>query len=187
VLDTCRLDESAVVFESEDIRPFRQATSVWGWGSYTAVYLGVAGAAYEELLKVVKGRQPPGYAQPLAYHPDVRRQVAELSAVLESARLIMYRAAWLYDTEGPTPEATAALYRAKYVVGEAAARITRTALTLSGAHGVFKGNRLELLFRDGALGALHTPPSDFCLWVLGIHELGLDSAEVMPPMKPLPR
>ena len=50
-----------------------------------------------------------------------------------------------------------------------------------------KGNRLELLFRDGALGALHTPPSDFCLWMLGIHELGLDAADVLPPMKPLPR
>jgi alkylation response protein AidB-like acyl-CoA dehydrogenase len=187
VLEKCRLAENAVVFQSDDIRPFRQATSVWGWGSYTTVYLGVAGAAYEELLRVVKGRQPPGYAQPLAYHPDVRRQVAQLSAELEAARLIMYRAAWLYDTDGPTAEATAALYRAKYVVGEAAAPITRTALQLSGAHGVFKGNRLELLFRDGTLGALHTPPSDFCLWVLGIHELGLDPAEIMPPMKPLPR
>jgi alkylation response protein AidB-like acyl-CoA dehydrogenase len=187
VLDKCRLEESAVVFEADDIRPFRLGTAVWGWGSYTAVYLGVAGAAFEELVRVVKERQPPGYAQPLAYHPDVRRQVAQMSAELEAARLIMYRAAWLYDTEGSTPEANAALYRAKYVVGEAAANITRTALTLSGAHGVFKGNRLELLFRDGALGALHTPPSDFCLWMLGIHELGLEPGDVLPPMKPLPR
>ena len=186
VLDGCRLDESAVVFQSDDIRPFRQATAVWGWGSYTAVYLGVAGAAYEELLRVVKERQPPGYAQPLAYHPDVRRHVAQMSAELEAARLIMYRAAWLYDTEGPTAEANAALYRAKYMVGEAVASITRTALTLSGAHGVFKGNRLELLFRDGALGPLHTPPSDFCLWIMALHELGIDAADVLPPMKPLP-
>jgi alkylation response protein AidB-like acyl-CoA dehydrogenase len=187
VLDKCLLDANAVIFQSDDIRPFRQATAIWGWGSYTAVYLGVAAAAYEELLAVVKGRQPPGYAQPLAYHPDIRRQVAELSAELEAARLIMYRAAWLYDTEGPTPEANAALYRAKYVVGETVASITRRALTLSGAHGVFKGNRLELLFRDGALGPLHAPPSDFCLWALGIHELGLDPDEILLPMKPLPR
>ncbi len=186
VLEKCRLDASAVVFQSDDIRPFRQTTAVWGWGSYTAVYLGVAGAAYEELLRVVKARQPPGYAQPLAYHPDVRRHVAEMSAKLEAARLLMYRAAWLYDSEGPTAEANAALYRAKYVVGETVSSITRTALTLSGAHGVFKGNRLELLFRDGALGPLHTPPSDFCLWVVGLHELGIDPADVLPPMRPLP-
>jgi hypothetical protein len=37
-------------------------------------------------------------------------------------------------------------------------RITRTALTLGGAHGVFKTSLLEQLFRNGALGPLHPPP-----------------------------
>ena len=63
---------------------------------------------------------------------------------------------------------------------DAAAR----ALTLSGSHGIFKGGRIEQLYRDGALGALHAPPSDFCLWNMGIHELGLDPAEITPPLKP---
>jgi alkylation response protein AidB-like acyl-CoA dehydrogenase len=132
----------------------------------------------------MKTRKPPGYAQPLAYHADVRRQVGELSAVLESARLITYRSAWLSDTQGPTAETTTALYRAKYAVGQAAAQITRTALMLSGAHGIFKGFRLEQLFRDGALAAIHAPPLDFCLWNMGIHELGLDPADIPPPLKP---
>jgi alkylation response protein AidB-like acyl-CoA dehydrogenase len=184
VLDDCRLPENAVVYQSDDIRTFRAQTSSWAWGSYTSVYLGVAGAIYEELVRVVRGRQVPGYAQALAYHPDVRRQVAQLSAELEAARLITYRSAWLYDTEGPTPETTAALFRAKYVVGEAVARIARVALTLSGSHGIFKGGRIEQLYRDGALAPLHAPPSDFCLWNVGIHELGLDPAEVAPPLKP---
>ena len=48
-------------------------------GSYTPVYLGVAQAAFDELRRVVHARQPEGYAQPLAYHPDVRRHVAEMS------------------------------------------------------------------------------------------------------------
>lgn len=184
VLDDCLLDESAVAYQSDDIRQFRQETFNWAWGSYTAVYLGVAVAAYDELRRVMKTRKPPGYAQPLAYHSDVRRQVGELSAVLESARMIVYRSAWLSDARGPTPETTAALYRAKYAVGQASGQITRTALTLAGAHGVFKGNRLEQLFRDGALAALHAPPTDFCLWNMGIHELGLDPAEIPPPLKP---
>jgi alkylation response protein AidB-like acyl-CoA dehydrogenase len=186
VLERCKLAEDAVVYQSEDIRTFRRQTSSWAWGSYTAVYLGVAGAIYDELVRVVRSRQVPGYSQPLAYHPDVRRQVAQMSAELEAARLIMYRAAWLYDTEGPTEETTAALFRAKYVVGEAVGHIARAALTLSGSHGIFKGGRIEQLFRDGALGPLHAPPSDFCLWNMGLHELGLDPAEVVPPLKPAP-
>jgi alkylation response protein AidB-like acyl-CoA dehydrogenase len=184
ILDECRVPDSAVVFRSDDVRSFRHTYLNWFWGSYTAVYLGLAAAAYDELRRVVHSRQPEGYVQPLAYHPDVRRHVAEISVDLEAARLITYRSAWLSDTEGPTAETTAALYRAKYMVGEAVSRITRTALTLGGAHGIFKGSRLEQLFRDGALAPLHPPPADFCLYNLGIFELGLDPANVLPPLKP---
>lgn len=185
ILDDCRVPDSAVVFRSDDIRPFRNAYANWFWGSYTAVYLGVAVAAYDAVRKVMKARQPQGYAQPLAYHPDVRRHVAEMSVDLEAARLITYRSAWLYDTQGPTAETTAALYRAKYMVGEAVNRITRAALTLGGAHGIFKGSRLEQLFRDGAIAPIQPPPSDFCLWAMGVHELGLDPVDVLPPLKPV--
>ena len=184
ILEDCRVPESAVLFQSDDTRQFRHDYLNWFWGSYTAVYLGVAVAAYNELRTVMKARQPQGYAQSLAYHPDVRRHVAELSADLEAARLITYRSAWLSDTQGPTPEATAALYRAKYMVGEAASRITRTALTLGGAHGIFKGSRLEQLFRDGAIAPIQPPSADFCLWSMGLYELDLDPQEVLPPLKP---
>jgi len=184
VLEDCVVPESAVLFRSDDMRVFRHDYLNWFWGSYTAVYLGVGVAAYNELRKVMLGRQPQGYAQSLAWHPDVRRHVAELSVDLEAARLITYRSAWLSDTQGPTAETTAALYRAKYMVGEAVSRITRMALTLGGAHGIFKGSRLEQLFRDGALAPIQPPPADFCLWAMGAYELGLDPADMLPPMKP---
>jgi alkylation response protein AidB-like acyl-CoA dehydrogenase len=185
ILEECWVPESAVVFQSDDMRPFRHAYLNWFWGSYTAVYLGVAAAAYDEVRRVVQARQPPGYAQPLAYHPDVRRHIAKMSVDLEAARLITYRSAWLSDTQGPTPETTAALYRAKYMVGEAVTRITRTALTLGGAHGIFKGSRLEQLFRDGAIAPIQPPQSDFCLWNLGVCELALDPEDMLPPLKPI--
>jgi alkylation response protein AidB-like acyl-CoA dehydrogenase len=185
VLEDCRVPQSAVLFRSDDTRQFRHDYLNWFWGSYTAVYLGVAVAAYNEMRKVMHARRPQGFAQSLAYHPDVRRHIAELSVDLEAARLITYRSAWLSDTQGPTAETTAALYRAKYMVGEAVSRITRVALTLGGAHGIFKGSRLEQLFRDGALAPIQPPPADFCLWNMGIYELGLDPADVLPPMKPV--
>lgn len=184
ILEDCRLPGDAVLFHSDDTRLFRLTSLNWFWGSYTAVYLGVAQAAYDELRRVMQARRPEGYAQPLAYHLDVRRCIAELSADLEAARLVTYRSAWLSDTQGPTAETTVALYSAKYIVGETVSRITRAALTLGGAHGIFKGSRLEQLFRDGAIGPLHPPPSDFCLYNMGLHELGIDPADVLPPLKP---
>ena len=184
ILEDCRVPDSALVFRADDTRRFRHDYLNWFWGSYTAVYLGIAIAAYDELRRAMHARQPAGYAQPLAYHPDVRRHMAELSTYLEAARLITYRSAWLSDTQGPTAETTAALYRAKYMVGEAAGRITRVALTLGGAHGIFKGSRLEQLFRDGAVAPIQPPSADFCLWNMGIYELGLDPAELLPTLKP---
>jgi hypothetical protein len=59
-----------------------------------------------------------------------------------------------------------------------------TALTLGGAHGISKTSRLEQLFRDSALGPLHPSPADFCLYNMGLHELRIDPADVLPPLKP---
>ena len=97
--------------------------------------------------------------------------------------MITYRSAWLVDTQGPTAETTAALYH-PILVGEAVARITRTALTLGGAHGIFKGSRLEQLFRDGALAPIQPPPADFCCGTWACFELGLDAWALLPPLKP---
>ena len=184
ILEDCRLPDSAAVFRADDVGKFRHDYLNWFWGSYTPVYLGVAQAAFEELRRVVHARRPDGYSQSLAYHPDVRRQVAAIGADIEAARLVMYRSAWLSDCDGPTAETTAVLYRAKYMVGETVSRVTRAALTLAGAHGIFKSSRLEQLFRDGALAPLHPPPADFCLYNIGIYELGLDPADLLPPLQP---
>ena len=147
------------------------------------MYLGIAVAAYKAIVEVVRARTPPGYSQSLAYHPDVRRHVAEMSVDLEAARLLTYHSAWLSDTEGPTPATVSALYRAKYFVGEAVTRITRTAMTLGGAHALFKTSPLERLFRDGAVAPVQFPPRDFCLSSLGLLELDLDPKDVLPPLK----
>ncbi len=184
ILDACWVSEDAKLLRTDDIRPFRYHSANWLWASYTAVYLGVGAAAYHEICQAVKTRQPHGYEQSMAYHPDVRHRVAEMSVDLEAARLMTYYSAWLSDTQGPTPETIAALYRAKYMVGEAVSRITRTALTLGGAHAIFKTSRLEQLFRDGAIAPIQFPPRDFCLSHLGALELELDPTELLPPLKP---
>ena len=91
----------------------------------------------------------------------------------------------------PPPAPSAFLARALGAAGLAPADadpvaelMTEADLTGAGAHGIFKTSRLEQLFRDGALGPLHPPPSDFCLYNMGLYELGLDPADTLPPLKP---
>ena len=62
-------------------------------------------------------------------------------------------------------------------------RITRTAMTLGGAHALSKTSPLERYFRDGAVAPVQFPPRDFCLSTLGMLELGLDPRDVLPPLK----
>jgi alkylation response protein AidB-like acyl-CoA dehydrogenase len=185
ILDECWVPDDGILVRSDDIVSFRRNGANWLWGSYTPVYLGIAVAAYKAIIETLRGRTPPGFSQPLAYHPDVRRHVAEMSVDLEAARLLIYHSAWLSDTEGPTPATLSALYRAKYFVSEAVTRVTRTAMTLGGAHALFKTSPLERLFRDGAVAPVQFPPRDFCLASLGLLELGLDPRDVLPPLKPL--
>ena len=183
ILEDCWVSDDALLLRLDDILPFRRAGANWLWGSYTPVYLGIGVAAYKAIIETVQGRTPPGFSQSLAYHPDVRRQVAEMSVDLEAARLLTLHSAWLADTQGPTPATLSALYRAKYFVGEAVTRVTRTAMTLGGAHALFKTSPLERFFRDGAVAPVQFPPRDFCLASLGMLELGLDPRDVLPPLK----
>ena len=183
ILDDCWVADDALLLRSDDILPFRRDGANWFWGSYTPVYLGIGVAAYHAIVETVQARTPPGFSQPLAYHPDVRRHVAEMNVDLEAARLLTLHAAWLSDTRGPTPATLSALYRAKYFVGEAVTRVTRTAMTLGGAHALFKTSPLERFFRDGAVAPVQFPPRDFCLATLGMLELGLDPRDVLPPLR----
>jgi alkylation response protein AidB-like acyl-CoA dehydrogenase len=182
-LEDCWVPEESLLVRVDDVLPFRRDGANWFWASYTPVYLGIGVAAYRAISETVKGRTPPGFTQSLAYHPDVRRQVGEMSVDLEAARLLTHYSAWLSDTQGPTRETLSALYRAKYFVGEAVTRVTRTAMTLGGAHALFKTSPLERFFRDGAVAPVQFPPRDFCLSTLGMFELGLDPRDVLPPLK----
>jgi len=185
VLDDCWVPERNGLYETDNIQPFRNDQAHWFWASYTPVYLGVAAAALDEVVLVLKGRQPPGYTQSLAHHPDARRKVAEMTVDLEAARLITYQSAWMVDRYGPTPDSLAAMFRAKYSVGEMCSKITRMALQLGGAHTIFKGSRIEQLFRDGALAPIMAPQADFCLHNIALHALGLNAEELVSPLKPV--
>jgi alkylation response protein AidB-like acyl-CoA dehydrogenase len=149
---------------------------------YTAVYLGVGWAVLHAITANVQQRSPSGYTQPLAYHPDIRRRIAKMRAELEAGRWLLRYAAWVADHEGQTPAAQAAYFQAKYIVGEAVAAATRSALEMGGAHALFRGAPLERLFRDGATATMMQPSSDVCLAELSIYQLHLDRATLPPPL-----
>lgn len=203
ILEDCFVPDDAVVGEPiPDVGEWL-ATNETGFNlPYTAVYLGVGFAALQAIKDNVRQRQPKGYRQPLAYHPDIRRRVARMSAQLEAARWLLRYTAWLADeayergrdtdqarqyattVEEQAAEVLASYFKSKYIVGEAVTDATRSALEMGGGHAIFKPSTIERLFRDGATATIQHPPSDFCLPALSIHELQLDPEQVPPPLHP---
>ena len=182
ILEDCFVPEESLVFATENVAAFYERAAHWGIG-YLAVYLGVGAAAYRIACETLNQRVPRGFAQAMSYHPDLRRRVAEMSVDLEAARLLTRYAAWRTDREGTTPASVAALLRAKYFVGEAVNRIGRSALNACGAHALFKSSPLERLLRDGTSASIMPPSGDACLFGIGVLELGLNTKEMLPPLK----
>jgi alkylation response protein AidB-like acyl-CoA dehydrogenase len=69
ILEDCRVPESALIFCADDTRRFRHDFLNWFWGSYTAVYLGIAAAAYDELRRVMHTRRAQGIPSRLPIIP----------------------------------------------------------------------------------------------------------------------
>ena len=186
ILEDCFVPDEAVLRELTipSIPDFLRANEHLINLPYIAVYLGVGVAALKAAIENVQQRRPKGYRQPLAYHPAIRRRIAVMSAELEAARWLLRYAAWLMDTDLYGPETLPACLKAKYVVGEAVAAATRSALELGGGHAIFKGSTIERLFRDGATATIMQPHSDVCLTELSVHALQLDREQIASPLLP---
>lgn len=186
ILEDCFVPDDCLLSRIDDVPKWFRQTPSWGPGWHQAgCYLGLGWAIYGAAIEHLKKRIPHGFAQPLSHHPDIRRQVAEMNVALQSARLLWYHATWLVDSlrSASHPSAQAALSRGRYAIGDSVARVARTALTICGAHALFKTSTLERLYRDSASAAIMPPSVDACLGMLGVMELDLDPRHLLPPLK----
>ncbi|HYN64191.1 MAG TPA: acyl-CoA dehydrogenase family protein, partial [Candidatus Limnocylindrales bacterium] len=73
-------------------------------------------------------------------------RLGEMAALIDSAALLTYRAAWLRDV--PAAPTTAQAAMAKMCATENAQRVIDMALQMHGGLGVKVGTRVEALYRD---------------------------------------
>ena len=111
--------------------------------SVAAAALGFAARALHESLHWVKQRQM--FGQALADFQITQTKLADMATLLDAARLLTYRAAWLRD-QGQRITQEAAM--AKLTATENAQRIIDMAVQLHGGMGVKKGCIVESLYRE---------------------------------------
>jgi alkylation response protein AidB-like acyl-CoA dehydrogenase len=105
--------------------------------------LGIAQAAMEAALRYARERS--AFGQPIAGFQAVQFMLADMSAAIEGARLLLRRAAFLKDQGRPIVREAA---EAKLVASEMAQRVVTDALQIHGAAGYSTEFPLERLYRD---------------------------------------
>ncbi len=112
--------------------------------SVAAAALGMARRALAEAVH--HARQRRMFGQTLADFQLTQAKLGEMAALVDSAALLTYRAAWLRDTGQARVTAEAAM--AKMTATENAQRVIDMALQLHGGRGVEVGSKVESLYRD---------------------------------------
>lgn len=151
-----------------------QDMSLWSLG-YTAVYLGIAEAAYDFAVQFAQTQKFKPAMTPIMEHPNVQGTIGEMNTILESARQLLYEAARV-RAAGDRHAKTLAMNRAKYSATEAGVAITQLALRLCGGRGILKSFPLERHLRDAMAGPVMPPSNDRCLETIGKLALGLEAA-----------
>jgi len=117
--------------------------------------LGIATGAYELALKYAKERKT--FGTEIINHQGIGFKLAEMVASIESARLLVYKAAWLKDNHQPYGTASAI---AKLIATDVAMKVTTEAVQIHGGYGYVKEYHVERLMREAKLTQIYEGTSE---------------------------
>lgn len=142
--DQCSVPATALLGEENGGFKLAMRTLDIFRASVAAAALGMARRALAEAVH--HARQRRMFGQTLADFQLTQAKIGEMAALVDSAALLTYRAAWLRDTGQARVTAEAAM--AKMTATENAQRVIDMALQLHGGRGVEVGSKVESLYRD---------------------------------------
>jgi short-chain 2-methylacyl-CoA dehydrogenase len=111
--------------------------------SIAALALSLAEAALAEALAYAKQRVQ--FGQPISKHQAIQFKLARMAASIESARLLTYQAAWLYDQGKPYKKEAAI---AKLLSSETAVACASEAVQVHGGYGYILDSKVARLYLD---------------------------------------
>ena len=117
--------------------------------------LGIAQAAMEEGIKYSQQRRQFGV--PICQHESMQNMIADMAIQVESARLMVYRAAAKRDRGMPFSKESA---MAKLYAAEAAGKVTDMALQIHGGYGYIKTYPVERFYRDARVTRIYEGTSE---------------------------
>jgi alkylation response protein AidB-like acyl-CoA dehydrogenase len=123
-----------------------------------AQMIGLAQGALEHTVHYTRERKQFGSS--IASFQGVQFQLARAATEIEAARLLVYNAARLRDSQQPFLQEAA---MCKLLASEVAERVTSLAVNLFGGNGFVKDYPVEKLFRDAKIGQIYEGTSNLQL------------------------
>jgi len=150
----------------EEGKGFQVAMSTLDGGriSCGAMAVGLAQAAFEIALKYSKEREQ--FGKPISAFQAIQFHLADMSIMIENARLSVYRAAWMKD-KGMSYTLQAA--QAKVYASEISTLVTHKAIQILGGYGYTRDYQVERMYRDARVTELFEGTSEVQRLVIARH------------------
>ncbi len=129
---------------------FAMTTLNGGRIGIAAQALGIACGAYELALKYSKERK--AFGKHLSEHQSTQFKLAEMATKIETARLLVLKAAYLKDEKKDFVKAAA---MAKLYASQIAQEVTTEAVQIHGGYGYVKEFHVERLMRDAKITQIY--------------------------------
>jgi short/branched chain acyl-CoA dehydrogenase len=144
--DGCRVPESNLLGRRGD--GFKNFLHILDGGriGVSAMGVGLAQGALDEALAYAKERR--AFGQPISKYQAIQAKLADVSAEIEAARLLTYRAALLKDRGEPF---TLVAAQAKLKTGRLAVRATEEAVQIHGGYGYIEEYPVCRFYRDAKI------------------------------------
>jgi alkylation response protein AidB-like acyl-CoA dehydrogenase len=108
--------------------------------------LGIAQGAYDRALAYVKERKQ--FGKKLAQFQVTQHKLADMATKIETARLLVYKAAWNYDKGRIDPKLTS---MAKMYAARTAVEVADEAIQMHGGYGYMLEYEVERFYRDSKI------------------------------------
>ncbi len=146
----CVLPVTALVGEVGSGLKQAQRVLAVGRIGLAAASVGLARACFDEAVKYAHQRKIAG--QKIMKFQEVGFKIADMKMLIDTASLLVRRAAWLADTGADDADPVGRC--AKVFATEAATKISSWAVQIHGGHGYLAEYLVERLYRDAKLGEI---------------------------------
>jgi len=140
--------------------------------SAAAGAVGVAQACLNVSLKYCNERKQ--FGKPIGEFQMNQDMIAQMSAEIEAARLLVYKAAWEKDQGNLNNGLGVA--QAKYFAGEVVTKCANFAMRILGAYGYSTEYPIARFFRDTPTYTMVEGSANICKWIIALDQLGIRKA-----------